>query len=166
MKTGIKGINLIKEFESLHDGDLKQVGLQPKMCPAGIWTEGYGRAMRDNKGLFIKGSASKTLAYSSISIHNEEEAVKALMEDLKPREQLVIQKIKVPLTQNQFDALVAYFYNIGFSDTMVKLINGKFPIEQITKWWKTHYITGEGNPKSLAGLIRRREAESNLFIQP
>ena len=40
MKTGIKGIDLIKEFESLHDGDLKQVGLQPKMCPAGIWTEG------------------------------------------------------------------------------------------------------------------------------
>ena len=166
MKTGSKGIALIKEFESLHDGDEKQIGLQPKLCPAGIWTEGYGRAMRNDKGEFIKGIANKALAYSRISIHNEAEAVKALMEDLGPREQLVMQKIKVPLTQNQFDALVAYFYNIGFSDTIAKLINGKFPIEQITTWWKSHYVTGEGNPTPLAGLVRRRTAEANLFIQP
>ena len=39
MKTSQKGINLIKYFESLHDGDLTEIGLQPKMCPAGIWTE-------------------------------------------------------------------------------------------------------------------------------
>lgn len=32
------GISLIKEFESLHDGDLSVIGLQPKQCPAGIWT--------------------------------------------------------------------------------------------------------------------------------
>ena len=55
MKTSNIGIELIKEFESLHDGDLSIIGLQPKMCPAGIWTEGYGHAMRDNKGNFIKG---------------------------------------------------------------------------------------------------------------
>lgn len=166
MKTGQKGIDLIKGFESLHDGDLKQIGLQPKMCPAGIWTEGYGRAMRDDKGQFIKGIANKALAYSRISIHTEAEALKALMEDLGPREQLVMQKIKVPLTQNQFDALIAYFYNIGFSDTMAKMINSKAPIEQITAWWKSHYVTGEGNPKPLPGLVRRRSAEANLFIQP
>ena len=47
MKTGTKGIELIKSFESLHDGDLSKIGLQPKMCPAQIWTEGYGRAMRE-----------------------------------------------------------------------------------------------------------------------
>lgn len=165
MKTGIKGLSLIKEFESLHDGDLKQIGLQPKMCPAGIWTEGYGRAMRDDKGAFIKGIENKALAFSRISIHNEAEADKALLEDLGPREQLIMQKIRVPLNQNQFDALVAYFYNIGFSDTMAKMVNSNAPIETIVAWWKSHYVTGEGNPKPLPGLVRRRISESNLYCQ-
>ena len=39
MKTSQIGIDLIKHFEGLHDGDLKKIGLQPKKCPAGIWTE-------------------------------------------------------------------------------------------------------------------------------
>ena len=38
MKTSQIGISLIKHFEGLHDGDLKKIGLQPKKCPAGIWT--------------------------------------------------------------------------------------------------------------------------------
>jgi lysozyme len=50
MKTSNVGIQLIQEFESLHDGDLTMIGLQPKMDPIGIWTEGYGHAMRDSKG--------------------------------------------------------------------------------------------------------------------
>jgi hypothetical protein len=49
MKTSNVGIQLIQEFESLHDGDLTMIGLQPKMDPIGIWTEGYGHAMRDSK---------------------------------------------------------------------------------------------------------------------
>ena len=39
-------IDLVKSFEGIHDGDLTVIGLQPKMCPAGIWTVGYGRALR------------------------------------------------------------------------------------------------------------------------
>jgi lysozyme len=38
MKTSNVGIQLIQEFESLHDGDLTMIGLQPKMDPVGIWT--------------------------------------------------------------------------------------------------------------------------------
>lgn len=45
MKTSENGIILIKHYESLHDGDLSRIGLQPKMCPAGYWTEGYGHAI-------------------------------------------------------------------------------------------------------------------------
>ena len=40
-------VDLIKHFESLHDGDLHKIGLQPKMDSVGIWTCGYGRAMID-----------------------------------------------------------------------------------------------------------------------
>ena len=53
MRTSNKGIDLIKEFEGLHDGDLSIIGLQPKMCPAGIWTQGYGHAIIYNKEISI-----------------------------------------------------------------------------------------------------------------
>lgn len=161
MKTSKNGISLIKKFESLHDGDLSIIGLQPKMDPIGIWTEGYGRAMRDNKGKFLKGIESKEIAYDSITIHNEEQANKALQEDLNPFELQVSRQIKVPLNQSQFDSLVSYFYNTGGSENLVKLINKKAPLKDIEKWWTTHYITGNG--KKLPGLILRREKEFNLF---
>jgi len=163
MRTSKVGLDLIKQFESLHDGDLSIIGLQPKMCPSGIWTEGYGRAMRDDNGNFIKGSVNKKLSYSRITINNVEQAQKALLEDLVIFERIVASKIKILLTQNQFDSLVSYTYNTGGSDTLFKLINKKAEEAQIKKWFETKYITGEG--KVLSGLIKRRKAESILFFK-
>ena len=163
MKTSIVGINLIKEFESLHDGDLSMIGLQPKMCPALIWTEGYGKAMRGDNGCFLRGKKDKDKAYSRITIHNEAEASAELIKSLESRELTVSKKIKVPMTQNQFDSLVSYTYNTGGSDTLFKLINKKAPEEQIRKWFETKYITANG--VRLQGLVRRRKAESDLFFK-
>jgi lysozyme len=163
MRTSVNGLNLIKEFESLHDGDLSVIGLQPKMCPAKIWTEGYGRAMRNKNGVFLKDLKDKQEAYANITIHNKQEAEKALVEDLGVFERIVSSKIKIDLNQNQFDALVSYTYNTGGSDTLFKLINQKAPEAQIKKWFETKYITGGG--KVLPGLIRRRKEESNLFFK-
>lgn len=162
MKTSVNGINLIKKFESLHDGDLSIIGLQPKMCPAGVWTEGWGRAMTIN-GQFIKGASNKKLAYANTTITTAAEADKALLEDLAVFERIVFSKTKIKLTQNQFDALVCHAYNTGGSDGMFKLINRKAPEDQIKKWWTTKYITGGG--RTLPGLIRRRNEEYNLFIK-
>jgi lysozyme len=163
MKTNKEGIDLIKAFESLHDGDLTMIGLQPKMDPIGIWTEGYGRAMRDSKGNFIKGAANKALAYSRITIKTEAQAAKALMEDLKTYETIVAQKIRVPLTSNQFSALTSYTYNTGGSSTLFKLINSNAPCDNVRKWMETKYITADG--VLLNGLIRRRKAESKLYFK-
>ena len=162
MKTNQSGLNLIKHFESLHDGDLKQIGLQPKMDPIGIWTEGWGRAMRDGKGNFIKGIGNKKLAYSRISIHNEKEAGIALMQDISPREHIVMQNIKVPINDNQFSALTSNVYNTGGSATLYRLINAKSSREEIEYWWDNHYITAGG--VVMKGLILRRKAESNLYF--
>jgi len=163
MKTSIVGINLIKEFESLHDGDMSIIGLQPKMCPALVWTEGYGRAMRNKDGVFLKGTKDKKEAYANITINNEQEAEQALIEDLRVFEGIVSFKIKVPLTQNQYDSLVSYTYNTGGSDTLFKLINKKAPEEQIRKWFETKYVTANG--VRMNGLVRRRKAESDLFFK-
>ena len=162
MKTSKIGIDLIKSFESLHDGDLTLIGLQPKMDPIGIWTEGYGRAMRDSKGNFIKGISNKKLAYSLQTVKNEKDAEKALIEDLNSFERIVIQKVKVDLNQNQFDALVSYTYNTGGSDTLFNLINRKSDPATIGNWFITKYISAGG--KVLPGLIRRRKAERDLYF--
>ena len=162
MKTNQKGLDLIKHFESLHDGDLKQIGLQPKMDPIGIWTEGWGRAMRDDKGNFIKGIGNKKLAYSRISINNEAEANIALAQDLSPREYIVMRNVKVPINDNQFSALVSHVYNTGGSATLYRLINLGRPTEEIKHWWDNHYISAGG--KVMKGLILRRKAESNLYF--
>lgn len=156
MKTSKTGINLIKNFEGLHDGDLKKIGLQPKRCPAGIWTEGYGRAMRDLKGNFIKGSEMP-----KPTITTEAQAEQYLYEDAQVFESIVMRKLKVKVNQNQFDALVSHTYNTGGSDTLFKLINRKAPIDQIKKWWLNKYVTGAG--VQLKGLVERRKIEFNLY---
>ena len=162
MKTSKIGIDLIKHFEGLHDGDLSIIGLQPKMCPAGIWTEGYGRTMRDNKGVFIKGIANKKLAYSRITIRTEAQAEKALAEDLKTFERIVIRKTGLKLKQNEFDAIVSHTYNTGGSTTLFKLINTKAPAASIKNWIEQKYITADGKP--FKGLVLRRRAESKLYF--
>jgi len=160
MKTSQIGVDLIKHFEGLHDGDLKTIGLQPKMCPAGIWTEGYGRAMRDENGSFIK---DKKIAYANISIHTEEEAETALEHDLQVFERIVMSKLTRPVKQNQFDALVSHAYNTGGSSkTLFGLINTGVNDMLLRTWWTSHYIMGGG--VQLKGLIARREAEAKLYF--
>lgn len=155
MKTSQIGIDLIKYFEGLHDGNLKEIGLQPKKCPAGIWTEGYGHAMRDNKGNFLKGKTAP-----KATVLNEIQAQHLLSKDLEAFELLVIRKLKRPLKQNEFDALVCFVYNCGVSQTLFEMVNSNNPL--LKSWWVSHYITGGG--KVLKGLIERRKAEAKLYF--
>lgn len=156
MKTSKQGIALIQKFESLHDGDLKQIGLQPKRCPAGIWTEGWGRVMRDFKGNMLRGSVMP-----KGTISTEAEALQYLYEDLSVFETIVLRKVKRELKQNEFDSLVCHTYNTGGSDTLFKLVSQNAPIQQIKKWWTNKYITANGLP--LRGLQRRRNEEFEMF---
>ena len=132
------------------------------MCPAGIWTEGYGHAIRDLKGQFFKGKDNNLKPYPNSILKNEKQAENLLEKDLEVFENIVMKKIKVPLNQNQFDALVSYTYNTGGSDTLFKLINQKAPEAQIRKWFENKYITTNG--KVLPGLVARRKKESNLYF--
>ena len=157
MKTSQIGIDLIKYFEGLHDGNLKQIGLQPKKCPAGIWTEGYGHAMRDKKGNFIKGKIAP-----KATILNATQAETLLAKDLETFELLVVKKLNRKVKQNEFDALVTFVFNCGVSQTLFRMVNSQNPL--LKAWWISHYITGQGNPKPLKGLIERRKAEAKLYF--
>ena len=162
MKTGKRGLDLIKSFEGIHDGDLKKIGLQPKMDPVGIWTEGWGRVMRDSKGNFLKGSVNKEYAERNATIHTKEDADKALEKDIRAFELIVERKIKTTINQNQYDALVSHTYNTGGSSTLFNLINQKASDKDIRNWFETKYITAQG--VRLNGLIRRRKAEADLYF--
>jgi len=164
MQTGLKGIQLIKSFETLHDGDLTIIGLQPKLCPAGVWTEGYGHAILDSNGRQVKGMINKSLAYKQSKVSNEKQAEKLLSADLFSIEKQ-INSLGLLLNQNQFDAIVSFTFNLGIgnlgSSTLLKLIkkdpNDFMIAYELPKWRRA-------NGKILLGLERRRKSEASLYF--
>ncbi len=139
MKIGKKGLDLIKSFE----------GFEPKayICPAGVLTIGYGTTSNVKKNQIV----------------TESQATDLLMKDCTKFEKVVNASVKVPLTQNQFDALVSFVYNVGpgnfQASTLLKVLNaGGYDqvAAQMLRWNK-------GGGKVLAGLTRRRKAEGVLF---
>jgi lysozyme len=160
--TNDLGVQLIKSFETLHDGDLTQIGLQPKLCPANVWTEGYGHAII-YRGKALKGGHNKELAYLVSTVKTEKEAEALLAKDLKEREDIIRKYVKVPLTSNQFSALVSFVFNVGEANfatsTLLKRLNAGDYVgasEELRKWINV-------NKKPLKGLVRRRAAERHLF---
>ena len=165
MKISEKGLALIKKYEGLHDGDLFIIGLQPKMCPAGIWTVGYGFALvNKNTGKWLKGKKDYHLIaeqYPEFLNMTIQQAEDNLIWLLTKYEKKVLRNIKIPLTQDQFDALVSHTMNTGGSSTLYKLINQRADNSLVEDWWTTRYITVEG--KKLKGLILRRREEYELY---
>ena len=143
MKTGTKGIALIKKWEGCK--------LDAYVCAAGKNTIGFGNTFYED--------GSKVKPGDKITQKRAEE----LLLNLLPKyEGVVKQKVKVPITQNQFDALVSHTWNSGGSSTLFNLVNTNAPKEEIKKWFETKYITGGG--KVLQGLVNRRKEESDLFF--
>ncbi len=142
---------MLKSWEGLR--------LEAYVCQGGKWTIGYGHTGRAvKKGLKI----------------TEEIAEELLREDLIRFEQAVCQYTKVELTQEQFDCLVHFAFNVGIgsrrearqtkvgfrNSTLLDLLNkGHYDSvpKQLTRWvWA-------GGVKSM-GLIRRRNAEIDLWV--
>jgi len=146
MKTGGEGIKLIKQFEGCK--------LEAYQCPAKIWTIGFGNTFYED-GVKVKKGDKIT----------QDRAEKLLLNLLPKYEDIVDTKIKVDLTQNQFDSLVSYTWNTGGSDTLFKLINGGSTSTAIKTWFNTKYITGQGSKTPLLGLVRRRKAECDLYFK-
>jgi GH24 family phage-related lysozyme (muramidase) len=155
------GILIEKHYESLNDGDLKMIGLQPKMDACGIWTEGWGHAMTDVHGNFIKGIANKTLAYSLNKVTTEQQADTLLIADNKIAELFVRRHLTVEVIDNMLSALIVHTMNTGGSHDLISLVNQQSP--SLFDWWCNHYITGQGKP--LLGLKYRRKTEAIFAIK-
>ena len=57
------GLDLIKSFEGIPDGDPSTVNLDPYLDPVGIWTVGWGHAIRGGSD-FLRGPANKQAAFA------------------------------------------------------------------------------------------------------
>lgn len=157
-----QGLELIRHFESLHDGDLFKIRLQPKLCPRGICTVGYGHALKNPKtNEWLTDISDVARYYPQFSDMAIEDAEDLLQTDVKLFEKIVNSKIKKDLTQYQFDALVSHTFNTGGSRNLFLFINNSYPESVIQNWWLEHYITSNG--KTLPGLIRRRNSEYELY---
>jgi lysozyme len=146
VKTGEAGLEIIKMFEGFRS--------EPYLCPAGVGTIGFG----STRG--IDGNRI-TLGHSAISRDKAEEM---LAHDLQNVEKSVGRLIRVALTQNQFDALVSFTYNLGSGRLQSSTLRSKLNREdyegaadQFPKW-----VMAGG--KRLSGLVKRRFVERKLFL--
>src|SRR5688572_7530927 len=113
------GLALIKQFEGL--------SLKAYLCPARVWTIGYGTT---------RGGKPE-------QVISEAEAEAMLRADVDRFAQGVSERIQVPVTQGQFDALVAFAYNVGLAafgkSTLLRLLNdSKYALaaQQFARWNK------------------------------
>lgn len=174
-------LNLIKHFESLHDGDLKTIGLQPKMDPLGIWTEGWGRVIiNPSTKSRLRGASNKSLAYRLSSIRTVDQAQVALEEDfirvgVRPALSKILAKYHPRLNSNQIGALGSLVYNAGTGhpvtyrifENVQKYLDNKLSAKGLRDYWENLAITGInrfGIRVKLPGLVRRRKEEAKLFF--
>lgn len=144
MRLSTTGLALIKEFESCR--------LEAYQCSAGRWTIGWGHTGDD----VAKGTR-----------WTQAKADAVLAQDVRVFEEAVNRQVKVPLSQNQFDALVSFTFNFGeprlASSTLLRMVNARDfrgARLQFARWNKS---TINGKLTVERGLTRRRKAEADLF---
>jgi lysozyme len=141
VKTNEAGISLIKASESLK--------LEAYLCPAGAWTIGYGHTGG------VRAGQRLTAQQASDLLHRDVERFESSVADLTN---------DLPLTQNQFSALVSFAFNVGTTalanSTLLRIYrHGVFgAAAEFGRW-----VNAKGTP--LPGLIKRRAAERALFLR-
>ena len=162
MKISDNGINILKRFEGrvkiggkhvIYDDKTGKPVDSNKELPKGA-TIGYGHLIKSGED-FRKGITEK-------------QATEILRSDISTAEFAVKDNITVPLSQNQYDALVSLAYNIGAKNfagsTVVKYVNDsnyhntKYPT--LESAWKAWNKSGGGE---MSGLSNRRHQEFSLF---
>jgi len=142
VKTSPKGIALICEFEGFRS--------KAYLCPAGVWTIGYGFTLGVQPGDTI----------------TKEQAKRRLARELESYEAAVMRACTNEPNQNEFDALVCFAFNVGAAgmakSSVIKAHNRgdhQAAARAFQLWNKAGGVV-------YAGLTRRRAAESALYLTP
>lgn len=139
------GLELIKKWEGFYPNAY--------LCPAKVWTIGYGLTKWPNGSAVKKGDKI-----------TQAEALALLEQQVNEHASAIFDYVKIDLTQNQFDALASFCYNLG------KHILGKDPA--LTRYinakdWanttRVMQLYNKASGKVLQGLVDRRKDEVDLF---
>jgi lysozyme len=146
MRFSDKGAALIQEFEGF--------SAKPYLDTNGVWTIGYGTQ---------HGVTKDSKPITSVQAHE------ILRDECDERFGPVINKLKLPLTQSQFDALVCISYNVGpgilDSDTTLGyLLRKREWIRAADAFLLYDKAEWKGEMTRLGGLTRRRTAERKMFL--
>ena len=147
MKIDKKGLSLIAEFEGL--------SLKPYKCSASIPTIGYGSTYYENGTRVQMSDAPIT----------KQRAEQLLQHTADRFASKVFNLLKKPVSQNQFNALVSFAFNVGSgalaSSTLLKLVNvnpnDAMIAKEFLKWNKVNKVP-------VQGLTNRRIKESALYF--
>lgn len=144
MRISAKGAQFIKNFEGKR--------LKPYLCPAKKWTVGYGHVISEQEADRLKDGIS------------EDRANELLLSDLAKFEVAVNKSVRVQLTQDQFDALVSFVFNVGIGafvgSTLLKRLNERNFRAAADEFLKWCHIGKEVS----AGLLKRRKGEREIFL--
>ena len=154
---GAKGLELTKVSEKFES--------RPYLCPAGVWTQGFGNTRNPDTGERItRNSPMINIVTAERWLMKSYERIYAPITDDLTRDDL---------TQNEFDAVADFVFNTGgyyldkrsgkrFPYKLFTLINNRASAEELRAYWTQCAITAGG--KKLRGLEIRREREVELFL--
>lgn len=131
-----KAINLIKQFEGIK--------LQAYKCPAGVWTIGYGHTKGVKQGQVIDLAKAEEFLRSDLN---------AFIKKVDKYDKIY------HFTENEYNALLSFCFNIGSIDQLTA--NGTRSKQVIGN--KILLYTKAGGVR-LGGLVRRRQAEHDLYV--
>lgn len=140
--TSARGREMIRQFEGER--------LHSYRCPAGVWTISVGvTGPHVTEGMTITQAESDELFAAA----------------LRGFEQGINKLLLVPVTQNQWDAIISLGYNIGLQNlktsTLLRLLNKGCFREASLQFERWSHAGGQQMP----GLLRRRRAEMALFVR-
>lgn len=140
MKASIDAYELIKQFEGLR--------LEAYLCPAGIWTIGYGHTSGVSPNSFI------TIQEADEYLHRDVASI-----------EMQLNKLNLILRQCQWDAIVSFVFNVGIGNFRSSTLLAKIRtnpddnsiMDEFLRWV---YANG----KVMKGLQKRRLAEMKLYF--
>ena len=134
------GFALSKSFEGLRLTAYQDVG--------GVWTIGYGHT-----GPNVRAGLTITQA----------EADALLRSDVEDAVTCVNRAVNVPITQNQFDALVDFCFNCGRGSQLQSTLLRKVNIGDFAGAAAQFALWDHAGGEVVEGLVKRRTAEAELF---
>ncbi len=147
MKISNTALNLISKWEGFYPNAY--------LCPANVWTIGYGTTKWPNGQAVKPGQMIK-----------KDEAWELLRKQVQEHANTIEQYVKVPLNQNQYDALASFQYNLGRNILKNSALLNYLNARQWDKACNEMLLYCNAGGKKLQGLVNRRKDEVALFKKP